>query len=814
MAEEGGGLGKVLPLTLEEEVKQSYLDYAMSVIVGRAIPDARDGLKPVQRRILYSMLELGLRSNQPYKKSARIVGETMGKYHPHGDAAIYDALARMAQDFSMRYPLIDGQGNFGSIDGDPPAAMRYSEARLSPLGEEMLADIDEDTVDWGPNFDESLREPLVLPALLPNLLLNGSSGIAVGMATNIPPHNLGEVIDALCLFIEKDGNVELDEILSVLPGPDFPTGGIIMGREGIVDAYRTGRGKLIVRGKAHEEESGRGRKAVVITEIPYMVNKASLVETIAREAKEGRINGVADIRDESDRRGLRIVIELQRDADPDLALRQLYTRTQLQTTFGVINLALVDAKPMTLPLLELLRVFVEHRRSVVRRRTAFRLKKAEERAHLVEGLVRALDMIDQVIALIRSSKDARSAEAGLVQEFGFTQAQAKAILDMRLQRLTNLERHKLEEELASLLQDISRYNAILTSPKLLDSVVRDELVALKDRYSDSRRTEISDSVEILAEEELIPESEIVVVLSRDGYLRRMPIGDYRSQGRGGKGVKGINLSSEDEIARLIVTTTHRNVYFFTSEGRVFAIRGYVIPEAKSGKGKNVSRFLSLGENEEIVTLGDSCTERAKFVFFITKRGNAKRLSVSELEGLTSVGRRVMGFEDGDAIARVRFTSGEDELVLVTASGQALRIDEREIPPQGRAARGVRAMRLAEGDRLVGCDIVRPGRKMFLISELGVGKLVEYDEFSRHHRGGMGVRAMRLTGRTGSLVGSWGVGIQDEVFVITGKGRIIRLSVNDMPVMSRSATGYILVRLDEGDVVADVSVIHEDVAEGD
>ncbi|HOK18932.1 MAG TPA: DNA topoisomerase 4 subunit A, partial [Thermosynergistes sp.] len=454
MAEEGGGLGKVLPLTLEEEVKQSYLDYAMSVIVGRAIPDARDGLKPVQRRILYSMLELGLRSNQPYKKSARIVGETMGKYHPHGDAAIYDALARMAQDFSMRYPLIDGQGNFGSIDGDPPAAMRYSEARLSPLGEEMLADIDEDTVDWGPNFDESLREPLVLPALLPNLLLNGSSGIAVGMATNIPPHNLGEVIDALCLFIEKDGNVELDEILSVLPGPDFPTGGIIMGREGIVDAYKTGRGKLIVRGKAHEEESGRGRKAVVITEIPYMVNKASLVETIAREAKEGRINGVADIRDESDRRGLRIVIELQRDADPDLALRQLYTRTQLQTTFGVINLALVDAKPMTLPLLELLRVFVEHRRSVVRRRTAFRLKKAEERAHLVEGLVRALDMIDQVIALIRSSRDARSAETGLVQEFGFTQAQAKAILDMRLQRLTNLERHKLEEELASLLQDI------------------------------------------------------------------------------------------------------------------------------------------------------------------------------------------------------------------------------------------------------------------------------------------------------------------------------------------------------------------------
>ncbi|HPP38429.1 MAG TPA: DNA gyrase subunit A, partial [Thermosynergistes sp.] len=460
------------------------------------------------------------------------------------------------------------------------------------------------------------------------------SGIAVGMATNIPPHNLGEVIDALCLFIEKDGNVELDEILSVLPGPDFPTGGIIMGRDGIVDAYKTGRGKLIVRGKAHEEESGRGRKAVVITEIPYMVNKASLVETIAREAKEGRINGVADIRDESDRRGLRIVIELQRDADPDLALRQLYTRTQLQTTFGVINLALVDAKPMTLPLLELLRVFVEHRRSVVRRRTAFRLKKAEERAHLVEGLVRALDMIDQVIALIRSSRDARSAETGLVQEFGFTQAQAKAILDMRLQRLTNLERHKLEEELASLLQDISRYNAILTSPKLLDSVVRDELVVLKDRYSDSRRTEISDSVEILAEEELIPESEIVVVLSRDGYLRRMPIGDYRSQGRGGKGVKGVNLSSEDEIARLIVTTTHRNVYFFTSEGRVFAIRGYVIPEVKSGKGKNVSRFLSLGENEEIVTLGDSCTERAKFVFFITKRGNAKRLPVSELEGLT------------------------------------------------------------------------------------------------------------------------------------------------------------------------------------
>ena len=541
-------VNKVIPLPLEDEIKQSYLNYAMSVIVGRALPDARDGLKPVQRRVLYAMLELGLRHTQSFKKSARIVGEAMGKYHPHGDAAIYDTMARMSQDFSMRYPLVDGQGNFGSIDGDPPAAMRYTEARLHAMGEEMLADINEETVDWGPNFDESLQEPLVLPSRIPNLLVNGSTGIAVGMATNMPPHNLGEAVDVCCAVLDNP-EVELGELMSLMPGPDFPTGGIILGREGIIDAYRTGRGRIVIRGRVGVEDGRKGKRSIIITEIPYMVNKTNLIETIAKGAQSGMIDGISDLRDESDRKGMRIVVELQRDSDPNLVLRQLYTRTQLQSTFGVINLAIVGGETRELPLKELVAIFLNHRRDVVRRRTEFRLRKAEERRHIVEGLLRALDMIDRVIQIIRGSDNAATARGALMEELGFSEIQAQAILDMRLQRLTGLEREKLDSELAQLLMDIERYNSILSSPLILDSVVKDELIEVKKSFADKRRTDIEEAVGEVADEDLIPEEDIVVALSRDGYIRRMPLQDYRVQQRGGKGVKGVATKAEDDDAQ-------------------------------------------------------------------------------------------------------------------------------------------------------------------------------------------------------------------------------------------------------------------------
>ncbi|WP_286933441.1 MULTISPECIES: DNA gyrase subunit A [Aminobacterium] len=799
--------GKVIPLPLVEEIKHSYLDYAMSVIVGRALPDARDGLKPVQRRILYAMMELGLRHSSSYKKSARVVGETMGKYHPHGDAAIYETMVRMAQDFSMRYRLVDGQGNFGSIDGDPAAAMRYTEARLYEIGELMLADIDENTVDWGPNFDESLQEPLYLPAMLPNLLINGSSGIAVGMATNIPPHNLSEVIDALEYLIDTDpGNVDLGEILLRMPGPDFPTGGVILGREGIIEAYQTGRGKLIMRGKTEVEEGKRGKTSVVITEIPYMVNKTNLIETIAKNVQDKHIDGITDIRDESDREGLRIVLEINKDTDPNLVLRQLYRRTQLQSTFGVINLALVDGHPRELPIIEMLSIFLNHRRNVVRRRTQFRLEKAQARAHIVEGLVKALDIIDEVIALIRGSKTTDEARKGLIEKLGFSELQAQAILDMRLQRLTGLEREKLETELAQLLSDIERFQSILGNPKILDSVIKEELLDLKKRFGDERKTEIIEAFEELSLEDLIPESDIVVVLSQDGYLKRKDLEEYSLQGRGGKGRKGATLQEEDEIALVAVTETHQDIYLFTSMGRVFALRGYMIPESKSGRGKMVNRFIALEEGERVVAMHGRAVEGAQYAFFITKKGTAKRLDLSELKNLTRAGRRVLGLDEGDEIAQIVLTSGEDHLLIVTAQGQALRVEESEFRPMGRAARGVRGIRLAKGDYVIGCDRVFDNRWPLLLSEKGVGKRTRYDEFMLRHRGGLGVKVMNLSEKTGLIVGCWSVAEEDEIIAITSRGRMIRLAVAETPVLGRTAMGSIMVRLDEGDTVADASVV--------
>lgn len=797
-------IGRVINLPVEDEIKTSYLNYAMSVIIGRALPDARDGLKPVQRRVLYAMLELGVRHNTAFKKSARIVGEAMGKYHPHGDSSIYDTMARLTQDFSMRYCLVDGQGNFGSIDGDSPAAMRYTEARLHALGEEMLADITEDTVDWMPNFDESLQEPVVLPSKLPNLIINGTTGIAVGMATNMPPHNLGETVDACCAVLDNS-NIELGELMQYIPGPDFPTGGIILGREGIIDAYRTGRGRIVVRGRTEIEEKGK-KTAIVITEIPYMVNKTTLIETIAKGVQTAQIDGVSDLRDESDRHGMRIVVELSRDADPALVLRQLYTRTQLQSTFGVINLAVLDGTTKELSMLEMINVFLNHRRDVVRRRTEFRLKKAEDRRHIVEGLLKALDVIDQVIKIIRSSATGQEAKNNLVEQLAFSEIQAQAILDMRLQRLTGLEREKLDTELAQLLMDIERYNSILSSSIILDSVIKQELQDLKSAYNDKRRTDIENAVEETTADQLIPEENIAVTLTHDGYIRRTNLDDYRVQQRGGKGVKGAPTRAEDIISAVATTTTHRTLYLFTTKGRVFGVRGLNLPEPKTGKGKLIGTIVPLEEKEKVVALKDSDLGGAKYVFFLTKNGTAKRLPIEELDGLNRAGRRVLGIADGDSIASICFTNGTDELLFTTGLGQTLRVAEEEFRPLGRTARGVLGIRLDDGDFVVGCDVVSDKRKVLFVSENGIGKRTSYEEFTCHHRGGFGVKTMKLNDKTGNLVGAWGVEDEQELFVITTKGRMVRIGASEISVLSRIATGYTVVSLDEGDSVCDVSII--------
>ncbi|MBQ4490616.1 MAG: DNA gyrase subunit A [Pyramidobacter sp.] len=802
-------MGRVILNPLVPEIKKSYLDYAMSVIIGRALPDARDGLKPVQRRVLYGMLGLGIRHNQAYKKSARVVGEVMGKYHPHGDASIYDTMVRLAQPWNLRYPLVDGQGNFGSVDGDSAAAMRYTEARFAELGELMLQDIDEDTVDWGPNFDESLKEPLTLPSLVPNLLVNGSTGIAVGMATNMPPHNLGEVVDALCCLI-KNPDAELSELMDCLPGPDFPTGGVIMGREGIIDAYRTGRGRIIVRGRCHVEE-GKRKTSVVITEIPYMVNKTTLIEGIAKCVQEHTIDGVSDMRDESDRQGLRIVLDLARDGDPELVQRQLFSRTMMQSTFGVINLTLVDQRPVELGLKQMLQVFLDYRRSVVRRRTQFRLAKAQEREHIVEGLLRALDMIDEVIHAIRSAHSTEDAHRNLVEELQFSDKQAQAILDMRLQRLVGLEREKLMAELTQLLADIARYKEILADAHVLDGVIRDELTELRSRFGDKRRTEIVAHVESTAAsyEDLMPEENIVITLSKDGFLRRSNLKDYNVQNRGGKGRRGANLHEEDQVGDMVVTTTHNDVLLFTSRGRVFAIKGHLVPETKTGKGRKVAQFISLTEGETVVTMMGRFPDQCSTVVLITRKGIAKRMDKGELQNLTRAGRQIMSLDEGDEICTIRCTNGLDDLFLVSSQGRGLRISEDEIRTMGRSARGVKAMKLDEGDEIISCEVITGDSRILLVSTHGIGKITSYDEFSVHHRATGGQRAMRISERTGRLAVANTVFPGDEVALMTAGGNIIRLAVDTIPQLSRDAAGSYLIRPDEGDAVANVSLIHKD-----
>ena len=810
---------RILSLPLVGEIKDSYLNYAMSVIVGRALPDVRDGLKPVQRRVLYAMSELGLRHNSAYKKSARIVGETMGKYHPHGDSSIYDTMVRLAQDWSLRYCLVDGQGNFGSVDGDRAAAMRYTEARLHELGELMLADIDEDTVEWGPNFDESLKEPLSLPSVLPNLLVNGSTGIAVGMATNIPPHNLREVTDVLCWLLEEGINPEeasLADLMERLPGPDFPTGGQILGRQGIYDAYRTGRGKVIVRGRMHVEDGRRGKVNVIVTEIPYAVNKTTLIETMVKAAQDKVIDGIQDIRDESNREGMRIVLELSRDANPDLVMRQLYKRTQLQATFGVINLALDRQTPRLLPLASILGLFLSYRRDVVRRRTQFRLNKASARAHIVEGLLRAVERIDEVIHLIREAANDDVAERGLIDRFGFSQLQAQAILDMRLRRLTGLQREKLEAEMRQLQADIASYERILGDPRTLDGVIRDELADLGKRFGDERRTEILDSYLETPDEQLIPESDIVVVLSKDGLLRRQDLESYALQGRGGKGRKGAAVREDDSAALVCVTHTHRDIYFFTNRGRVMSLRGFAIPETRSGgKGRQIASLLPLEDGETVVTLAseEAGGEKWRYAFFLTRCAIAKRVPFSELMD-SNRPRRVITLDEGDEIAQVRLTRGKDDLLLMTAGAKALRVPEEEFRPMGRSARGVRAMNLAGDDHIISCDVVGDGEDVMLLSERGVGKRTRFDEFTPHHRATGGMLAMKISEKTGRLVACHAVHEQDEMLAVTVRGRMIRVAVQEIRLLGRAATGDITVRLDEGDLVADCSIVRADALQSD
>ena len=801
--------GKIISLPLVGEVKTSYLNYAMSVIIGRALPDARDGLKPVQRRVLYAMSELGLKHNTAYKKSARIVGETMGKYHPHGDSAIYDTMVRLAQNWNLRYTLVDGQGNFGSIDGDSAAAMRYTEARLSWPGELMLANIDENTIDWGQNFDESLKEPLTLPSILPNLLVNGSTGIAVGMATNMPPHNLREVVNVLCWLIENDidpENAELKDIMQFLPGPDFPTGGEIIGNAGIIDAYTTGRGKIVVRGKMHVEENKRGRQNIIITEIPYAVNKTILLEAIVQAVQEKKVEGISEMRDESDRDGLRIVVELSRDTDPDLIIRQLYKNTQLQSTFGVINLALVNKHPEILSIKQLLSIFLNYRRDVVKRRTEHRLNQAQAREHIIEGLKKALTHIEQVIRTIRSTNNAAEAKESLQKVLEFSEAQAQAILDMRLQRLTGLEREKLDEEQTKLLSDIATFKNILENHKALDEVIASELKDLASRFGDDRRTNIiTEEIKETSEEELIQEEDIVIILSKDGLIKRQPLDFYRTQDKGGKGKRGGKVHEDDSIAALCVSNTHHDIFFFTTSGRMMCLKGFDIPETKTGKGKPISRLLPLHENERIVNIAGDGIEEFKFAFFITKYGIAKRLTFEVLE-YTNRPKRIMKLDEGDEIAQVRLTTGNDDLLIVTQNGLALRVPENEFRPIGRVARGVAAMRLKKGDKVLSCDIVDENQRIIVVSEKGIGKKLEFSEFMPHHRFTGGACIMELTPKTGKLAGSVTAHDNDEMMIITSKGRVVRMGADQVTLMKRHAVGYIVLRLDEGDTVADCSLI--------
>ncbi len=852
-------VGLIRETDIEREMRWSYLDYAMSVIVSRALPDARDGLKPVQRRILYVMHDTGARANAPYRKSARVVGDVLGKYHPHGDSSVYDALARMAQDFSIRYPLIDGQGNFGSVDGDPPAAMRYTEARLSRIAEELLADLDKDTVDWADNFDGTLKEPTVLPAALPNFLINGASGIAVGMATNTPPHNLAEICNAVAYLIdnwERLDEITVDDLMRIVPGPDFPTGGLLIGREGIASAYAAGHGRLVMRGVARIEEMKGGRHQIVITELPYQVNKALLIERIAELVREGRIEEISDLRDESDRNGMRIVIELRRGAQPNRVLNRLYKYTALQSTFGVQCLALVAdedgrLQPRLLSLKRALLIFIEHRREVVRRRSEHDLAKTRARAHILEGLRIALNFLDEVIRIIRSAEDAESAKSQLIARLSLTDAQAQAILDMQLRRLAALERQKIEDEYQSCLQTIAYLEDLLAHPAKILALIKQDTLALAEKYGDPRRTRIvADAQEDFEDEELIPDKAVLVSLTEKGYIKQTPVDAYRAQNRGGKGVMGMATREEDEVVFLFSARTHDTVLFFTNRGRVYALKAYQIPEAdRASRGVYLANLIALSENERVtaalpiprallsaVRAEASEPETAEatpitedesdlrddegvlagaenangnlqpMIAMCTRKGRIKRVALSEFASIRASGLIAMSLADDDELSYVRLTPGNSELILVTAQGQALRFSETLVRRMGRSASGVRAMRFKkEGDYIAGMEVVEEGGLLLTVTERGFGKCTPLEEYTAKGRGGSGMRTMSdALDVTGELVAARVVQPDDQITIISAGGVVLRQRVGDIPRSGRATRGSRLIALREGDAVASVA----------
>ncbi len=799
-----------IPVNIEDEMKKSYMDYAMSVIIGRALPDVRDGLKPVHRRILYAMNELNNDWDKPYKKSARIVGDVIGKYHPHGDMAVYDSIVRMAQDFSLRYTLIDGQGNFGSVDGDPPAAMRYTEIRMAKLAGELLADIDKETVDFVPNYDESLLEPSVLPAKFPNLIVNGSSGIAVGMATNIPPHNLIETINGLIALIDNP-EISTEELMAHIPGPDFPTGGFIYGKEGIRSAYETGKGVIQLRARAIIERDKKGeRESIVITELPYQTNKAKLIERIAELVQEKVIEGISTVRDESDREGMRVVIELKRNEVPEVILNQLYKNTQMQTSFGIILLAIHQNQPKLLSLKEMLHLFLQHRKEVVTRGSLFDLKKAEARAHILEGLKKAIDKIDAVIATIRASKTPKEAKERLVERFAFSEEQAQAILDMRLQRLTNLEQRKIVEEYEETIKLINRLKDILASERLMLNVIKEELSSIRDTYGDERRTEIVETAPEIKIEDLIAEEDMVVTITHTGYIKRNPISLYRSQHRGGKGKVGINVKEEDFVEDLFIASTHDYLLFFTDAGKIYWKKVHEIPQAgRMTRGKAIINLLNLGPEEKVTTiLSLKDFSPGRFITFVTKRGTIKKTALEAYSNPRSGGIIALGLDEGDELISTKLTDGERFLFIGTKMGKAIHFPENQVREMGRTAHGIRGIRLAKGDEVVGMEVVLPHTSLLTVSENGYGKRSQASEYRIQNRGGSGIFTVKRTKKTGDVVGVKSITDEDELMIISNKGKIIRLRAADIPVQGRSTQGVRLITLEEGERVVAVAKLAE------
>jgi len=802
---------RIVPVYIEEEMKDSYIDYSMSVIVSRALPDVRDGLKPVHRRILYAMNEMGMLSSRPFKKSARIVGEVLGKYHPHGDMAVYETMVRMVQDFSLRYPLIDGQGNFGSIDGDPAAAMRYTEARLTKIAEEMLKDIDKNTVSFVPNFDGTLKEPSVLPTVFPNLIVNGTAGIAVGMATNIPPHNLSEVIEGLIALIDRP-EMEIVELMKFITAPDFPTGGIIYGCEGVRDAYLTGRGKIIIRARANIEKVKGEKENIVISEIPYQINKSALIEKMADLVKDKKIEGIYDIRDESDRDGLRIVIELKRDAQAEVILNQLYKHTQMQITYGVIMLALVNGAPKVLNLKETLSLFIEYYHDLVVKRTKFDLEAAEKKAHILEGLKIAIDNIDEIITLIKKSKDPQIAKESLMKRFNLSEVQAKAILDMRLQRLTGLERDKIENDYLETIKLISKLKAILESRSLRMNIIKDELMELDKKYGDERRTEIIKDYTEFSLEDIIAEEDMVITISHSGFIKRFPVSGYRRQQRGGRGSMGAVIKSEDFVEHLFIASTHHYILFFTDKGRCYCLKVHELPQGgKAFKGRAIVNLIEKEKDENIAAfVSVKEFDDKHYIIMATEKGIIKKTPLSSFRNPRKKGVNAINILQGDRLIETKVTDGTQDIILGTYYGQAIRFRESDVRSMGKTASGVKAIKLSEGDRVVGMFTVRIGGSILNVTEKGYGKRSNIKDYRLTRRGGKGIKTIKITEKTGKMIALMGVIDNDDLMIITANGVIIRQHVKNIRVISRNTQGVRLIKLDENDIIADIAkVIREE-----